>query len=131
MRQKLASVELGSPSFSLRRIKGFSPVTITRLGSATGILVSLFMFSRQTVPFEEPPDKDHVVRDGGPLQRRAPEPIEERQHGSIISRRLGRHIGRLGLHRRRLCPQRSAFAGRPPRLYRRHGLVPRRPGSRL
>src|SRR5579871_1520938 len=35
MRQKLASVLLGSPSFSLSRMNGFSPVTMTRLGSAT------------------------------------------------------------------------------------------------
>src|SRR5687768_4768997 len=35
IRQKLASVELGSPSLLLRRMKGFSPVRIVRLGSAT------------------------------------------------------------------------------------------------
>src|SRR5678815_2146785 len=35
IRQKLASVELGSPSLPLSRMKGFSPVRIVRLGSAT------------------------------------------------------------------------------------------------
>src|SRR5580693_2108449 len=40
MRQKLASVELGSPSLSLMRRNGFSPVRINLCGSATLILVS-------------------------------------------------------------------------------------------
>src|SRR5260370_17312496 len=35
MRQKLASVELGSPSLSLMRRNGFSPVRINLCGSAT------------------------------------------------------------------------------------------------
>jgi hypothetical protein len=35
IRQKLASVELGSPSFLLKRINGFSPVKMTGFGSAT------------------------------------------------------------------------------------------------
>src|SRR5262245_40575175 len=34
MRQKLASVLRGSPSLALSRMNGFSPVRITRLGSA-------------------------------------------------------------------------------------------------
>jgi hypothetical protein len=34
MRQKLAFVVLAPPSLALRRMKGFSPVRITRLGSA-------------------------------------------------------------------------------------------------
>jgi hypothetical protein len=34
MRQKLALVVLGPPSVWLKRMNGFSPVKITRLGSA-------------------------------------------------------------------------------------------------
>src|SRR5581483_8984411 len=37
MRQKLASVLLGSPSLTLRRRNGFSPVRMRRCGSATVI----------------------------------------------------------------------------------------------
>src|SRR4030081_3556091 len=40
MRQKLASVELGSPSLSLMRRNGFSPVRINLCGSATLISIS-------------------------------------------------------------------------------------------
>src|SRR5438094_9399813 len=35
IRQKLASVELGSPSLALSRMNGFSPVRMVRLASAT------------------------------------------------------------------------------------------------
>src|SRR5689334_11687232 len=40
MRQKLTLVENGSPSFSLRRMNGFSPVRITWLGSAAIVFSS-------------------------------------------------------------------------------------------
>src|ERR1700738_2142951 len=49
MRQKLAFVVTGSPSFTLKRMNGFSPVKITWLGSA-GIAVAPANWRGQSNP---------------------------------------------------------------------------------
>src|SRR6516225_1072491 len=56
MRQKLAFVVFGPPSVWLRRMNGFSPVRITRLGSA-GIADTSLRTGRKTMLGRGPPHR--------------------------------------------------------------------------
>src|SRR6516225_3706163 len=58
MRQKLALVVSGSPSFRLSRMNGFSPVRITRLGSA-GIGVTSSKITLRSSPLRAKPGASH------------------------------------------------------------------------
>ena len=61
MRQKLASVLLGSPSFSLSRMKGFSPVRIARLRSAVVIVHASVWFQESHPPMRTLDPHNHLV----------------------------------------------------------------------
>src|SRR5579864_133138 len=61
MRQKLASVVLGSPSFALRRMNGFSPVRMRRLGSAM-VMASILPLLAAEIPGFRPGGKGKDCR---------------------------------------------------------------------